>query len=211
MGARASAPPGSARRMRSRKGWTPGTAAALDVGYDGERFTFPMRTASGRLVGVTRYLPGGSPKALPYGRGHGRDLFPPPELLADETILATGGRRVALRDRYALHLLEGEPDAVTACSMSEPGYPFYGIAVPGANGWRSEWAPRFAGWTVRLLLDHDDAGRKLAERLRVDLEPHARDVRVLTWPEVLGHEPPPGFDLGDFAATIASSPTEEVA
>lgn len=187
-------------RMRAFKGWTAGACAALDVGWDGERFTFSHRAADGRLVGVARYLPGGDPKTLPYGRGHGRDLFPKPELLRDETVVGADGRRVALRDRYPLHLVEGESDAVTACALSEPGSPFFGIAVPGANGWRPEWAQRFAGWAIRILVDHDDAGRGLAERLSVDLTPHAREVRLIAWPEVLGHEPPRGFDLGDYAA-----------
>ncbi len=125
-------------------------------------------------------------------------------------MLDRDGRRVALRDRYPLHLPEGEPDAVTACALSEPGSPFFGVAIPGANGWQRDGAQRFAGWDVRILVDHDDAGRGLAERLTVDLQPYAREVRVVAWPDVLGHEPPRGFDLGEYAA-LMQAPTRVAA
>jgi DNA primase len=91
--------------------------------------------------------------------GTTRQLFPAPEII---------DRKVPL------FIVEGEADAVSLWSMG-----FRAVAVPGANGWRPEWAARL--WKFKrviVLCDCDRPGRQLAERLGempntrvVDLEP----------------------------------------
>lgn len=169
-------------RLAARKSWSAPAVAALRVGWDGERVTFPLRDDVGRLVNVLRYLPGGEPKSIAL-RGRPRALFPAPEALAPTW---TNGQ---------LYVVEGEPDAVTAMSLG-----LLAVAVPGANGWRAEWAVRLAAYDVRILVDHDDAGRRLAAALARDLAPHARSVRVLDWPSVTRREDlADGYDLGDWS------------
>jgi hypothetical protein len=51
---------------------------------------------------------------------------------------------------------------------------------------------------VHLLADHDEGGRRLAEVAGRDLAQHAASVRALSWPAVIGREPPAGYDLGDW-------------
>jgi len=169
---------------RRSKGWTPSVLAGLDIGWDGQRFTLPIRDERGELVNVSRYLPGGRPKMLAVP-GRPRNLFPAPESIREALGVDTNGADV--------YVVEGEPDAVSAMACG-----LLAVAVPGSQGWRTGWAARFAGMNVRVLTDHDESGQLLAEQLCVDLPPHVQSLRRLSWPSVLGREPPSGFDLGDW-------------
>lgn len=155
-------------RLKAVKGWDLPTLTSLAVGWDGERVIFPVRDHTGQLVTVARYLPNGRPKML--GLKHRpRGLFPAPESI-DGTVW----------------LVEGEPDAVTGHQLGVGA-----VAVPGANGWRNEWAERLAGRDVVICMDCDREGRQAAERIAatlpaatvIDLDP-ARDDH---------------YDLSDFA------------
>ena len=84
---------------------------------------------------------------------------------------------------YAV-LVEGESDAQTLWFHGLPG-----VGIPGANGWKAEWAPELAGIDRLYFVVEDEAGekcwRKLAQtpeirdRLhRVELE-SAKDVSEL--------------------------------
>lgn len=164
-------------RLEELRGWTLPALVALEVGFDGERLTLPVRDAMGRLVNVMRYRPGGTkPKMLPWGPGHGRDLFPAPEaevVAGDEVWIA-----------------EGEADAITGRELGLPV-----VAVPGANGWRDEWAPRFAGRRVVVVADCDGPGREAAGRVARSVVAHASEVRLVELDETQTD----GFDLTDAA------------
>lgn len=162
-------------RLVELKGWTPYAIVTLGLGWDGERVTFPIRSAKQKIVGVVRYLPGGKPKTLAVP-GSKRDLFPSPELI---------------HRRHPLFLVEGEPDSVAVRSAGHRA-----VAVPGAGSWRSEWAHRLTGRRVVVLMDCDPQGRALAARVRseipgahvVDLDPGRDD----------------GFDVGDVVREAAA-------
>ena len=171
------AQPALIRRLGELKGWTPYAIQRCGLGWDGERITFTIRKWVGekyKIVGVARYLPGGSPKmvALP---GSKRELFPAPEHMP--------------RDR-TLFVVEGEPDAVSVRSAGH-----LAVAVPGASSWQLEWAARLTGRRLIVLCDCDRQGRGLAARIKdslpearvVDLEPGCDD----------------GTDIGDWVAEAA--------
>lgn len=162
---------GMLRRLHELKRWTVDGVKAAQVGWDGQRLTFPVRDLTGNLVNVGRYLPGGSPKMLGL-RHRERGLFPAPEMHRAGT----------------LWLLEGEPDAVTCLSLG-----LAGVALPGVNGWRKVWAARFTGRRVVVVLDCDDPGRKAALSV-------ARDLSAVTEVRVIDLEPArsDGFDLSDW-------------
>ena len=132
------------KRLRELRGWTADVVADLRLGIAGDRVTFPIRDADGRLVGVHRYQPNpdrrnGKPKLIAEGV---RDLFPRPESIAANTVW----------------LVEGEPDAV---SMRSIGYP--SVGVPGVATWKRDWPQRFAGFeTVYVCFDCDEQGREAA-------------------------------------------------
>jgi AAA domain/Toprim-like len=151
------------------KRWTREAIERLGVGFDGERL----------VLGGVRYAPAPlrgddepKTKALP---GSKRELWPAPEdIVADR-----------------LGLVEGEPDAVSCWSAGIPA-----VAVPGTNGWRSEYAERFRGRDVVVCMDCDGDGRKAAKRIASDLVGVASSVRVLD----LAPERSDGFDIGDALA-----------
>jgi hypothetical protein len=67
------------------KRWTPKELALLEVGFDGDRYTFPTRDHGGALEGLVRYAPAailgnGQPKSI-AATGSKRNLYPAPETL----------------------------------------------------------------------------------------------------------------------------------
>ena len=157
-------------RLRELRGWDRAALHELGVGWDGQRLTLPVEDEDGQLINVCRYLPNGSPKML--GLSHRpRGLFPRPEML-----------------NGTLWIVEGEPDAITAASIG-----LEGVGVPGANGWRTEWATRFAGRDVVIVPDCDDPGRKLADQIAMNLYGICSSVRVVD----LDPARSDGYDLSD--------------
>lgn len=63
-------------------GVTYGSLRALGIGWDGEAWTFPMRDASGRIIGARRRFIGG--KKLSVAGGH-EGCFYPPGVIGDQT------------------------------------------------------------------------------------------------------------------------------
>ena len=169
-------------RLFELRGWTREAIGALELGIDGNRVTFPIRNADSQLVGLLRYAPNPAARKGPKmlaAKGTPRQLFPPPETLpADAT----------------LHLVEGEPDAVAMRSLG-----LASVAVPGVQGWRPEWAPRFAGRHVVLTCDLDADGRELMAQAGRDLLPHAATVRVVD----MDASREDGGDVGDLVREAA--------
>ena len=135
------------------RGWTPEAILRLGLGYDGERVVFPVRDETGLLVGIMRYAPDPASRngaKMLADSGSMRELFPSPESVSGAL----------------LWLVEGEPDSVAAASLGVSA-----VAVPGASGWDSNWAARFAGRDVVLCCDCDAPGRRLAAQAARDLAP----------------------------------------
>lgn len=144
-------------RIRELKGWKRETLEALGVGWDGRRFTIPVRDAAGELVNLLRYVPGGEPKLVSL-RGRPRDLFPRPE---DYPVVRP------------IVLCEGETDALAGRS-----YGLQTVAVPGVNGWRDDMAVRFEGRTVHVVFDCDKEGRTAARSIAAQLTDAGAVVRL---------------------------------
>lgn len=164
-------------RIAEVKGWSPRVLRDLSIGWDGRRFTLPVRAPGGTLRGVLRYLPAGEPKML-ASRGAGRDLWPRPEGFPQGSII---------------WLVEGEPDAI---SMAELGY--FAVAVPGAARWLDEWTERLAGHRVIVLADCDEPGRDHARRAY-----HALYGQVDVCAVDLNPDRHDGYDVGDELALAA--------
>ena len=173
-----------AGRLHELRGWTRNALLALELGFDGERVTFPVRDASGRLVGMLRYAPNPEQrtgKKMLAAKGSTRELFPGPETLPV-------GERV--------FIVEGEPDAVAGRSLG-----LAAVGVPGAGTWKAAWAARFAGRDVVILTDCDRDGRKLADAAGRDLLAHAASVRVVD----LDSTRTDGYDVGDLVREAAQN------
>lgn len=166
------------------------------IGWDGQRYTIPVRDPQGRLVNVKRYLSGGSPKFI------------------QKAGWAKGTRLVGLQlsdvqegphdeDDYIV-FTAGEPDMLRAASAGE-------VAVCSTNGEKSN--PRDEdvkalssfGWDRAVLLyDADEAGRKgadkLARALLADGWASVRDV-VLRCPSYLISAGPSGVGECEWGCT----------
>jgi AAA domain len=171
-------------RLYELRGWQPEAIEALGLGLDGDRIMFPVRDAARRLVGVLRYAPNRETRKgtkMLAAKGTPRELFPAPE-----TLPADG----------PVNVVEGESDVVAMWS----GGLSRTVGVPGAQGWRAEWAPRFAGRDVRLFCDLDTPGRKLMARIARDLLPHAKSVRIVD----MESKRDDGHDVGALVAEAAA-------
>ncbi len=133
--------------------------------------TYDYVSEDGKLLyQVVRYTPKGfaQRRPLPDGRwaydldGVDRVPYRLPELLASTEVV----------------IVEGEKDAdrLVAAGFAAT------CNAGGASKWRHEWAPYFAGKSVTIIPDNDDAGRKHAEEVRVNLLNVARKVRVVELP-----------------------------
>lgn len=161
-------------RLATERAITAEVLARFQIGYDGRRVTIPVRSAAGELAGILRWLPfdrRGAPKMLALA-GSRRVLCPAPEHLPPGPVV----------------LCEGEPDALAA-----HGVGLTAVAIPGVAGWKDEWAPRFTGRLVTIVMDCDDDGRACAQRIALDLA----DAGVSAVVVDLASDRADGYDLTD--------------
>jgi 5S rRNA maturation endonuclease (ribonuclease M5) len=188
------------RRLALERGWGIRVIRQLQIGFDGDRITIPVRDAQGALQGVCRYSPFGQhePKmlALPGTR---LGLIPHPARIAQKYVV----------------LVEGPPDMIAArtCGLAA-------IAVPGTSAWQPAWAQLLADKHITLVMDCDDPGRRAAAQITaslraagipvdaVDLAPGRHDGYDLTDRiiERKRHRPGP-LSLGAVAALVRPAPT----
>lgn len=200
-------PPLSSQTMemlRRVRGWSPLVVKALDLRLfvdhqKKERIAIPIRSADGKLGNIRLYQPGADqfkviswydqkckaccgswkivkkqPKvckecgAGPNDYGRTR-LFPPPSMWQSGT----------------LWLCEGEPDTVCALSQGLNAV----TQTAGCGTWREEFSEAMAGRDVVICYDADEAGTKGAKVAAESLVQHAKSVRVLVWPELMGRKP----------------------
>jgi hypothetical protein len=183
-----------ARRLR---GWAAPALLSLGVGWDGERFTLPVKDAENRLHDVLRYNPYSSKWKMLAGEGRTRQIWPRPE-----DVSTTNRSR-------GLYVVEGEGTAISLASIGLPV-----VALPGAVarasgdvrnpsrfegvGWHKAWAKRFKGHgRLWLFPDADDVGRTVMLTAHFDLEKEGLHPVIC---DLGGDE---GFDLGDLLAAAS--------
>lgn len=140
-------------RMRSlidKRGLTPDTIKRYDIGWDGSRYTIPVRDRSGELVNIRRYQMGATRyKVVSFSRGVGNTaLYGIDALDHDEVLICEGEMDTLIARQYGFNSL---------------------TATTGAGKWVDEWTPMFVGKRVYIAYDNDRAGidgaRKLANKL----------------------------------------------
>ncbi len=158
----------------------------LGIGWDGDMFTIPIfdeLNAEGKpsICDIRRWKPPkGTMLSTPTaktGMWNGAQLFNP------------------ARKNERVFVCEGEWDGIALqwllCKLGEKGIV---IAMPGANTFKREWVPVFAGRDVYTLYDNDEAGES-GELLALErLTGTVKKLFWLHWPESL----PSKFDVRDF-------------
>jgi hypothetical protein len=175
------------------RGWTEPAIERLELAWLAEerRVGITVRDPVGDVAGELLYDPTGEhhPKMIARA-GTPRELFPPPELIGD----------AELDEHRTVWLLEGEPDAIRAWSLG-----LVATAVPGAANWREEWAARFTGRHLRVIVcfDCDQAGRAGAARAAASIAAAGVDARLLE----LDPDRDDGYDLTDWSRGATNETT----
>lgn len=161
------------------------TVRRFKLGFDGERLQIPIMH-NGKCVNIRRHAvkKGAATKTISYQAGYGGvRLFPEENLQADEILLC-----------------EGELDAILACQMG-----FNAVTTTGgASAWKTSWNKLFAGKKVWICYDIDPPGRLGAERVCVDLRPHAKELKNILLPLMS----PSNADITDYFAVFGHSSSD---
>lgn len=134
------------RKMKESKGLSEKTLEAHQIGWNGDRYTIPIRDAEGRLLNVRRYKLGAarSQDKMLNIPGHGdASLYGLDALSGDWCVLT-----------------EGETDKLVG---REHGFPSL-CHTAGAGVWMDKWTPLFDGKDVYIVYDCDDAGVRGAKK-----------------------------------------------
>jgi len=129
----------------------------LHVGHDGEAWTFPMREASGRVVGIRRRLPDG--RKFSVKGGHEGLFFDP--------------AGIDLRDQVLIP--EGPTDTAALLSLG-----FAAVGRPSCLGGREIVKQLVGRRDCVVVADFDEPGRRGAKVLAGELKLVGRAVRVIS-------------------------------
>lgn len=159
-----------------RRGFTAESIRGFEIGFDGHRYTLPVRDAAGVLVNIRRYKPDASQSKDKMmniaGHGEGR-LY---------------NLRV-LKDNDTVVLVEGEPDCIL---LNQYGIPAI-THTSGAATFKEPWAEQFAGKTVYICYDNDETGKNGAAKAAKYILRHAKAVFNIEIPI-----PTKGADVTDY-------------
>ena len=147
--------PTALARLASELGVERSALCRLGVGWDGAAWTFPMRNAHGRVVGIRRRFPGGRKSSVRGGR---EGLFVPSGLPADGL----------------LAIAEGPTDTVAVLTLGQAC-----VGRPSCRGAVALVAEVARGRDVAIIADGDEPGWAGARVLARTLVLHCRSVRVI--------------------------------
>lgn len=152
------------KAMMDQRGFDRKTIIDWEIGWDGSRYTIPVRDVDGDLVNVRRYqMGGGHTNKMLNLPGHGSAVLFRPDIL---------------RDNDQIVITEGETDCIL---LNQTGIPAV-THTAGAGTFRAQWAQGFVDKTVWIAYDADDAGRKGAKRVESILQEFAKNVFVMEIP-----------------------------
>lgn len=181
--------------LRERRGWTVATIEKFQIGWDGQRYTIPIRDAKNVLVNVRRYNPTArqaKDKMVSWAAG-------------------TGSRRLCGTDILAVSdtviIVEGEPDWIIGRQNNLPAI----THTAGAGTWDPRWNSEFEGKIVYVCYDCDDSGRRGARKVQRNLEKFAKEVHIITLPlknngdDLTNYFVDQGFTETDFYSLMAEA------
>lgn len=183
------------RALRDKRGYTKKTIEEFQIGWDGQRYTIPVRDRAGKLVNVRRYkLNTREPKDKMRSWANG-----------------TGSRRLFLSDILehsdTVIITEGETDAIIGRQYGLPTLSH----TAGAGAWDDRWNEEFEGKIVYICYDCDDAGRRGARRVSRALELFAKQVHIINLPlkgkgdDLTNYFVDQGYEAADFYELMATA------
>lgn len=150
-------------RLRNERGLSTVTIEEHELGWDGDRYTIPVRDNDGDLVNVRKYKIGASNNKMVNVEGHGGAvLYGVDAFEYEDPILLT----------------EGEMDCLIARDRG-----FNAISTTaGAGTWRMEWSALFKDRTVYIVYDCDAGGVAGAKKVAVSLTKAGARAHIVLLP-----------------------------
>jgi len=150
--------------LMEQRGFERATIVDAQLGWDGDRYTIPVREVDSELVNVRRYrLNAGTSDKMLNLPGHGAAHIYRPDILDENQDIV---------------ITEGETDCIL---LNQYGIPAV-THTAGAGTFKPQWANQFVGKNVFICYDVDDAGRKGMAKVKSILEPVADNVFIVTLP-----------------------------
>lgn len=161
--------------LLSQRGFEQKTILEFELGWNGSRYTIPVRDDRGELVNVRQYkLNAGNHDKMLNLPGHGTARLYRPDIL---------------RDNEDIVVTEGETDCILLNQLGIPAI----THTAGAATFRPNWAGEFSDKNVWICYDADEAGRKGAAKAEQIIRSYAKNVYVMQMPETSK-----GADVTDF-------------
>lgn len=161
--------------LMSERGLSEDTIRKFEIGWDGSRYTIPVRNVDGKLVNIRRYkMHSTRDKMLNIQNHGGVTLFNAPVLNgSNQTIVVT----------------EGEMDCML---LNQEGIPAV-CATAGAGTFNDSMAQEFRDKTVYVCYDADDIGNQGAAKAGKMISVYARETYKVDIPL-----PTKGADITDY-------------
>lgn len=183
--------------LMTERGFTKETIARWDIGWNGDRYTIPVRNVRGEIINVRRYkMNAKSAQDKMYNTpGHGS--------------AAIFGISI-LRENETIVLTEGETDCIL---LNQNGIPAV-THTAGAGTFRPQWGPLFTDKIVYICYDADKAGREGAQKAKRAIEMFAAAVYVMEVPldirgaDITDYLHKEGFAADDFRTLMENATTE---
>lgn len=163
--------------LKELKGISLETIERHSIGWDGERYTLPIRDREGNWVNVRRRSLDPAHKASKCINLRG---FGTPGRLYPVSALAS----------QSVGITEGE---LKALLLEQMGFPCV-TGTSGASNWDPEWNVWFAGKDVWIATDIDEAGTVAGTEIAKQLVKHAKSVRIVHVPLDPSKHPTGGID-----------------
>ena len=181
--------------IKSRRGLDRDVLRQLQIGWDGERITIPIRDTARRVVNVRRYKPNekkSSNKVISYKAGYGSArLFPLHNF-----------------DKKSVILFEGEMDTALATQLGLPAV----TSTGGAGTWKKWWNKFFLNKRVYIVYDNDEQGRTGALKVANSIKKMAKEIHIVKLPVedegedftdfIVGY----GYTVSDFKRVLKDTP-----
>jgi len=142
-----------------KRGITKETIIKYKIGFDGERYTIPIKDSLGNYVNIRRWHPTKTPKILPYKKGYGgKRLFPIENLRKQKIILCEGEWDCLLLNQYGFN-------AITTTT--------------GVSSWDDEWNKYFKDKYVVIIFDCQDVSKKAAYKIKDKIINYVKALKIV--------------------------------
>lgn len=149
------------------------------VGWDGHRYTLPVKDHRGVSCDLRVWKPGG---LLMSTKGVSNGMY--------------GIERIP-KGKGTVYVCEGEWDAMALSMLARKvGKEIVVVGVPGAGTFKKEWVGAFLQKKVIALYDNDEAGENGERVLFGKLKGTAAEMHFIEWPSVF--RPPERKDVRDW-------------